>query len=298
MQRAFPRPKEPMGEAWFMGDTRRMFTELMGDLDSLEVRELTSPLYEIASGSHSFGPRTEWSRWFHYLLPRLIPRSHERVTHYLLETLATTFFSQYPSGDEPEPYRGFRKDALNTLGRCMMDAACWSGDQIAVGNILHRGGWPNGIWGWFDASGDFSASMFFCLKYLPAADVRDWMLSVLKIPSPHWRAQVMVWCVGAHDMLSGKVQCASQLDVSDRPSLAWEASHLLTGSFATDSGDRLEIAEFLPVGNRLEALNAVASYMSEDKYLDWICSFAEFDCLENELAELPDRFRELFISSV
>lgn len=297
MQRAFPRPKTPMGEAWFMGDNRRLFVELMGNLNCVAAKELFSPLYEIASGAHSFGPRAEWSSWFHYLLGRLVPRSHEGVTHYLLEPLITAFFSQYPSGIKPEPYRGFRADVLSTLGRCMMDASCWSGGQIVLGEILHRGGWPNGIWRWFDASGDFSASMFFCLKYLSAAEIRDWMLSVLRIPSPYWRAQVMVWFVGAHDMLTGAIKQPSLFEIADRPRLAWEASHLLTGRFATDDGDWIEIGGFLPDSNRLEALAALASYMSPDMFLDWMCSIAEFEELECELAELPERFYALYLSS-
>lgn len=297
IQRAFPRPKEPMGEAWFIGNTRRMFTELTGDPNALSVAELHGPLFEIASGSHSFGPRAEWSDWFHYLFGQLVSRSHEGVTHYLLEMLATAFFSQYPSGDEPEPYRGFRSDALNTLGRCMMDQICWSQDQIVIGKILHRGEWPSGKWGWFDASGDFSASMFFCMKYLPAAAVRDWMSSVLEIMSPHWRAQTIVWLVGAHGMLTGNVRQPSQLQTSDWPGIVWESSHLLTGRFATDAGSWIQSADFLPEANRHEAMAAVVAYMSDDIFLDWMCSIAEFDYLENELAELPERFRELFISN-
>ena len=157
LQRAFPRPKEPMGEAWFMGKTRSMYTGLMGDLDALSVDELVEPLSEIATGTRSFGPFTEWTEWFHYLLGHLVPRSH--VSDSLLETLITAFMSLYPDGIDNEPYRGFGSDVLNTLGRCMMDRTCWADGRIVVGRLLHGGGW-SGTGGWprGDASGDFSAS--------------------------------------------------------------------------------------------------------------------------------------------
>ena len=111
----------------------------------------------------------------------------------------TNFMALYPNGVHREPYRGFRDDAVLTLGRCMMDGQCWNGPDIAVGTVLHpSNNNPNRVWGWWDASGDFAASMFFCLKYLPASLVETWLRSVLEITSPHWRAQVVVWMVGAH----------------------------------------------------------------------------------------------------
>src|SRR5262245_14259846 len=55
----FRRPPEPMGEAWFMGERRRMFHELGGDLGQISAGDLQKPLQEIASGTSSFGPMAE-----------------------------------------------------------------------------------------------------------------------------------------------------------------------------------------------------------------------------------------------
>jgi hypothetical protein len=77
MRSHFPKPKEPMGEAWFMCDDRRMYTELLGDLDALDARTLKEPLAEIAGGTGSFGPHREWQVWFHHLLGATLPRCHE-----------------------------------------------------------------------------------------------------------------------------------------------------------------------------------------------------------------------------
>ncbi len=292
LQHAFPRPKTPMGEAWFMGDERRMFTHLMGDLGTVSVADLQESLGEIASGTHSFGPREEWAEWFHYFLSRLIPRCHDSYArHSLLESLVTAFMSQYPDRATKDPYPGFRSDVLNTLGRGMMDRACWSGGRVIIGKLLHRGVWPSGYWNWFDVSGDFSAAMFFCLKYLPPDHITPWMTSVLAIECPHWRAQVVVWLVGSHDVLSGAIRQPRDFRAISRPQIEWEWSHCLSGNRVGDE----TTSQFLPDRNRRELRDVVASVVTEDVLLDWMLSFADYDYLEAELAELPDRFRELYV---
>jgi hypothetical protein len=289
LRSALPRPKSPMGEAWFMGEKRRMFTELMGDLTALPTDDLIKPLVEIATGTGSFGPRKEWSDWFHYLLGHLIPLSHS--DERLLENLITAFMSQYPRGIAREPYKGFRADVLNTLGRTMMDPACWAGDRIVIGSMLQRGVWPSGMWNWFDASGDLSTSLFFCLKYLSADEIAPWTRSALAIPCPHWRAQILVWLVGAHGVLTGEVRQPS--DFGDIwPRIRWDWSHCLDDARFTDGP---AIDAFFPLENCRQMLDAVTATMTEDKMLDWLASFAEYDYLEAELADLPGRFCELYL---
>src|SRR6516162_3044560 len=82
----FKRPKEPMGEAWFMGERRRLFDNLQGDLSLLSTRDLQEPLEEIASGTSSFGPMAEWHSWYHYLLGQALPRANECFVSSLLES--------------------------------------------------------------------------------------------------------------------------------------------------------------------------------------------------------------------
>jgi len=140
-------PKNPMGEAWFMGTERRMFNELQGDLRDLTARDLQEPLSEIASGTSSFGPQDEWHAWYHYLLGALLSRSHEGFLTSLLESLMTGFMALYPNAIFNAPYKRFGNDALLTLGRSLMDPACWSGNDIVVGRFLHRSNNnPNKVW--------------------------------------------------------------------------------------------------------------------------------------------------------
>jgi hypothetical protein len=203
----------------------------------------------------------------------------------------------YPNGVYREPYKGFRDDALLTLGRCMMDGECWDGSNIALGRILRRSdNNPNRVWVWWDASGDFTASMFFCLKYLPESLVAPWLRSMLEITSPHWRAQVIVWMVGAHDILNGAVKWPSEFREDARPSVAWEWSHCLRPELAAadDSGSAPTVA-FIPEGSRSQALQTFQSYFVEEVYLDWLTSISTVPYLEAELVEIPAAFEKLYV---
>lgn len=286
------KPRTPMGEAWFMGETRGMFTGLMGDLIDAPLDEVQNALFEISSGTRNFGPRDEWSDWFHYILSETVICAHHAVAfHSHVEPLVTAFITQYPNGISRELYRGFRADALATLGRCMMDGECWKDGRIIPGRFLHRQYNPGAcVWGWADASGDFAASLFFCLKYLSAQEIDPWLRSVLSIASPHWRAQIMVWFIGAHELLTGAVADPSGFEIRDRPSLHWQDAHLLRYPWKDEEGPA-----FLPQENREAALATITSVMSDELYLDWMCSIAEIDYLESELAELPDRFYALYV---
>jgi hypothetical protein len=293
----FKRPKEPMGEAWFMGEERRLYDELKGDLSALSVRELQEPLHEIASGTSSFGPLAEWRDWYHYLLGQLVPRAHDSSVSSLLESLITGFIALHPNGVHSRTYPQFLGDSLMTLGQSMMASTCWSENDIVVGTCLHRSNRnPNQIWRWWDASGDFSASMFFCLKYLPYSLVPAWFQSVLDIPSPHWRAQVLVWLVGSHEMLTSRTCWPSSFSLEPRPSVAWEWSHCLSSELATaDETGAAAMPSLLPESSCKLALQVVRSHFTESVFIDWLLSIASVPYLEAELAELPSTFESMYV---
>jgi hypothetical protein len=239
----------------------------------------------------------EWSTWYHYLLACTLPRALEASLNPLLESLITGFIAIYPNGVHSAPYKTFREDTLLTLGRCLMDRSCWEGTEIAVGRILHRSNNnPARIWAWWDACGDFSSSMFFCLKYLPAALIGNWLRSVLAIKSPHWRAQVLVWMVGAHGILAGTVKWPSELKIGARPSVSWEWSHCLRPDLAEGDASGANITQtFVPESVRHEVLQLVRLHFSEDTYLDWLNSISRVSYLYEELSEIPTIFEELYV---
>eukprot|EP01034_Spumella_vulgaris_P037082 gene37082-45745_t len=162
--------RKRLGGVYLKGWTNNYLLICLGYLTGLQ------PLVELASGTSSFGPMKEWNNWYHYLLGALVPRSHEAFVSYLLESLLTGFMAIYPNGIYREPYEGM----------------CWNGTDIAIGKVLRKSNNnPNHVWAWWDASGDFAASMFFCLKYLPESSVEPWLRSVFDIPSPHCRAAAL-----------------------------------------------------------------------------------------------------------
>jgi hypothetical protein len=295
MRNHFKRPDAPMGEAWFMGDSRHVFVELMGNLDSLSVGHLHQPFEEIASGTSSFGFLEEWNAWYHYLLAALLPRANEHRIGSLLEYFVTGFIAQHPHGIDEEPYQGFRNDALDTLGRCLMDGACWRDGDIVVGSILHRtNAWPSQNWGWWDASGDFSASLLFCLKYLPADSVAHWFRSVLAIPSPHWRAQLIVWLIGARDLLAGRIHWPADFSETN-PRITWAWSHCLGPTLGRGAGDPLAGSSLIPEANRLAVLDVLQADVTASVYDEWLVSIMDIDYLVDELGTMPDEFFRLFV---
>lgn len=291
------KPDAAMGEAWFMGE-RRMFPELFGDLDTLPLDTLMLALEEIASGTSSFGPLQEWRDWYHYLLGALLPRSHGfDVLHSLLEDLMSGFMTQYPNGVHRPPYPEFHEDVLLTLGCCLMEPECWNGTDIALGNVLRRSNDnPAGVWLWFDASGDLSASLFFCLKYLPEASIAPWLHSVLAIPAPHWRAQLMVWLTGAHDILAGTLAWPAQWPLDARPYVGWEWSHCLGPHLAqADESGAAPSQAFLPEGSRLQALRTLDAYFTEARYREWLAAISAVPEVVAELEGISALFAERYL---
>lgn len=281
------------------GGGERLFPELQGDLDGISTWDLQIPLAEIASGTSAFGPIEEWRDWYHYLLAQLLPRSHDAFVYSLLEILVNGFVAQYPNGIHRPPYPEFRQDVLSTLGCCLMEPRCWDGNQIVVGSFLRRSNNnPNQVWLWFDASGDLSASLFLCLKYLPASSVRMWFRSVLEIESPHWRAQIIVWLVGAHELLLGLKKWPSELEMEAYPSVSWDWSHCLTPELAIDdkSGSSPMIC-WLPEDSRAQLLGEVWSYFTEDVFLAWLESISKVEYLQRELADIPSSFERLYLKA-
>lgn len=276
-----------------MGD-RRMFTDLMADPAAVPVQRLSYALAEIASGTHSFGALDEWRDWFHYLLPLLVLRGHERFVEPLVEPAVTAFISQHPTGLDQEPYAGFGEDALNTLGLCLMDGACWPGGELDADLCLNRRPDLQGLWGWDEPSGALSASMFFCLKYLRPEQLDAWFGSVFRIEAPQWRAQVMAWLIGAHRIFTGQINSPARFSLEDYPCLAWDWSHVLSGHYLPPGSPTGEEVDFIPAANRKAALSIVSRHFTDAAIMEWLDSFALDSAVEAEAASLAPWFHDLY----
>jgi len=281
-----------------MGPERTLHPELLGDLAELSASELSRPLTEIASGPGSFGQLDEWTDWQHYLMPRLVPRSHEMWVNALLEILITGFMAVHPDGAEDQ-YPSFRQDVLDTLGRCLMDPDCWPNGGFNAFLCLNRYHVKRvDRWFWEEPSGKLSASLFLCLKYLAQDDVGAWMKSVLAIPNRRWRGQMLAWMVGAHGILTGELGQPSELDVFGsygEANVAWAWSHGLSGNYSGRFDGQGAVSIFLPKHNRDAALAAIRATMTEDVFLGWLTTIAENPVLDAELSHVLSRFEELYL---
>ena len=269
--------------------------ERFGRPAELSPWELSDALERIVEDTCVFGPIKEMDAWYNYLLVELLPRSHE---YFLVEMLASCLFALHPSGVLRQPYSGFLDDILGTLGRCMMERRCWNGDDIVVGSMLHRSDDNHEhAWFWWDASGDFSASMYLCLKYLPPTLVEGWFESVLAIRSPHWRAQVLVWLVGSHPLLRGEVASPSLLPAIGRPSVAWESYDRLGNPPAMDEPFApRSVASFVPKSSREHALAVTKRFFTASVFDSWLDSIRQVSYLESELADIPSSFESLYVA--
>ena len=293
LAKAFPKPKKPMGEAWFMGEKRELYSELLGDLDPLTDEQLRRPLEEIASGNCSFGPLAEWIEWYHYLLPRLLVRNWGWHLFHPAELLVTGFIGQHPDSDGGLPYPAFRTDALATLGQFIMSPSFWLVSDSEVPRCLNKWKGPNGICGWYRVDGLMSASLFFCLKYLPAELVGPWFQSALSIPNKYWRAQLITWLVGAHPILTGEISQPAELREDARFDVGWEWSHSLDGHYTGNYESPIQLPTFIPAENRRTVLKIARTWET----LELCAAFhtdPEMEAVAAETAGLQDYFQNLY----
>jgi len=278
-------PKEPMGEAWFMGARREMFTYLRErPIDELTERELAVPLGEIASGNSCFGPMREWKLWLDYFATHLVPICLRPSHRSLQEVLCTAVMAQYHSGFSDGPYREFGDDLLDTIGQCLMDESKWNGTKPVLERMLYAQPSPHAIgWGWWEASGDLSASLFFCLKYLRPVQVRAWVESVLAISDPHWRAQLLVWLAGARRIIVDGRQPKEVFMQS--PQIDWEGSHVLEGNYTGDY-ERPGNVPLVPEANCLEFRRAIQESLTSRILDEWRRSIAAVDYLLGEAGHI------------
>jgi hypothetical protein len=297
MRDAFPKPKKPMGEAWFMGEVREMYPELLGDLDELADEQFYRPLEEIASGNSSFGPMDEWIEWYHYLLPRLLVRNWSWHLFHPAELLVTGFIGQHPDSDGSLPYPAFRTDALGTLGQYIMSPHFWQVSDSEVPRCFNKWEGPTGIAGWYETDGLMSASLFFCLKYLSTELVGPWFESVVSIPNKYWRAQLVTWLAGAHPLLTDEISQPAQLSEDPRFGVSWEWSHALDGHYTGIYEPPIELTRFLAPENREAVLKVARSPETQELFED-LFTDPQLEAVAAETAGLPEYFLELYGASV
>ena len=269
-----------MGEAWFMGDKREMFDYLLREkISELDVLLLARPLEEIASGNSCFGPMREWNEWLLYLLGVLIDDCLKPKKRRLQELLVTALMASHSDGLQSGPYHQFRDDVLRTLGLVIMDGSKWSHGRVIHERVLierpYRSDRP---WGWWQASGDLSSSLFLLLKYLEPGQVQHWAVSAFAIADPHWRAQLLVWLEGARPLLETPGAQPKEIFMVE-PQVDWASSHVLAGNYSADQSDTVPLVPLLPVENKRVFKSTLRQVLTESTLHDWQESIASVEQL-------------------
>ena len=268
-----------------MGTERRTFGHLLdADVAVLKLDELAEPLGEIASGNCCFGPMEEWTTWLHYLLPRVVPVALRPGSGRLHETLTSALMSVHPAGLEASSrrYREFREDVLRTLGSLIMDASKWREGKVELGRILHAPPQPQATgWGWWDASGDLSCSLFLCLKYLQPSEIVPWASSVFTIEDPHWRMQLLVWLAGARDLLRSPGLQPKDVFMQS-PRVDWESSWVISGLYTGNYSPPVDLMPFLPADNKAAFKRFLLETLTPSLLESWIVDAGEIDYLGME----------------
>jgi hypothetical protein len=276
-----------MGEAWFMGAEREMYTYLLErELEDLRERELEEPLREIASGNSCFGPMREWTMWLDYFATRLVPICLKPCYRTLQELLCTAVMAQYNTGFKDASYSQFGEDVLATLEQCVMDPSKWKEGRPILGRVLYGPPPPNSIgWGWWATSGDLSSSLFLCLKYLEPAQIGAWAESVLSISDAHWRAQLLVWLSGARRILVDGQQPKAVF--MQAPEIDWAESHILDGNYTGNYAQPGNVL-LVPEQNSAEFRKAVRRHLTPPTLIEWRQSIAAVDYLVGESAHMTN----------
>lgn len=279
------RPGSPMGEAWFMSQERRMFDELMGDLQAVDIGVLQSAMEELASGTAAFGRMDEWSDWFSYLFPHTLNRWSECNTESYLQYLVTGFMTQFPDADFSGQPPGFLSSVMDTLGRAIMGRLDHADTaEVPLSSPLSC------AWTWWMACQETSAAFAFCAKYLPPECVPHWFRSAVAIRDPSWRVLLMNWLCGYSAILASGHWPSEAPDDAGAFNTDWAWSHILAPQLCPDASD------FLPAENRSSILRACRAMFTEEAYLDWISVFGEGMQLPWESSIIFDAFERKYVS--
>lgn len=224
-----------MGEAWFMSEERRMYGALLDDDTGRWLPDLDDALRDLASGPTSFGHMEEWSQWFPYLLPRVIPMIGPWDASDKYSTLASAVMVHCPSSDTDYYYPEFKHDLLATLGKALLGPEIWHERQLLRGKALQT--IDHTVDGYeFTAGGTFSAALFLVCKYLAPGSLFGWVASVTAFDDIFWRAKWVIWLSRGHSLL-----LHPNTQPADLPEgwldAGWTESWCVTGSAPKDSLD-------------------------------------------------------------
>lgn len=311
MRTHFPKPNYLVGEAWFISKKRRLYSEIntKNSFNKIQPIDLSAILFEISSGTKSFGHREEWDEWFKYLLPDLIIRTQEfkYFNFMLVPDIVTAFMSIYWKGIVEE-YEGFRNDIISSLSLCLMNDNLWFDyknentqstnlrpnflDSYLDGRDELKLGWNCGA-----SDGNLSAMMFFCLKYLKPEEIVSWVKSLFSIQDIYWKGALSVWLLGAYDLLQESIVIPSMIEKAI-PDITWDYSSVLGSRYGSIDAEHSshedfnDNKDFLLAENTKIFLEEVRKQMSPELLIKWAEQFSQDQLASESTYNVPELLLE------
>jgi hypothetical protein len=156
------------------------------------------------------------------------------------------------------------------------------------------------MWNAGEADNNLSAAMFFCLKYLYEDEIPNWVKSLTEISHVLWQANLVVWTLGAFDLLNEKLVLPVAIEAA-RPQISWEHSHVLGSKARSEENDSFvhlkfnDNRTFLPAGNTHLFLAEVKKYFTEEKIVELADRFSLDEDIALSTFGIPERlFEKLF----
>jgi len=268
----FPRPIVPMGEAWFMGEKRKMYDSMLDGSDT-DFRNFGSDaLWEMATGLTSFGPIPEWTEWLHYLLGRLPELADDPVIFAYYSECITAFMSHYPLGvsDDAKRYpvrtsadldRDFADDVLATLGRVNLISKHWQSHFDPAKPAINEGFL-------------LSAALLLMIKYLADEDLPTWWRSVIAIDNPVWRTNLIVWLASVSPIFIDPAAQPAQFDQGS--AAGWNPCYALKGKYIINVSRYVSeniVAPFLPAERQQAMCSLLRQTLTPEILFAWVMEF-------------------------
>jgi hypothetical protein len=267
LRKRFPRPGSPMGEAWFMGDERRMFDALMApNVSTWPVGEIEQALSESSSGPVCFGHMREWSEWFPFLLHASLEHVGSWSPASIYGGLVTNMMVHCPNRASCRYGMAFIDDVLATLGQLPMAERFWHGGHLAARTAFQPlQHWPVGVV--LADDGDLHAAFWLLAKYLRPDRIEDWLSSVVAIGDPAWGAGFVYWLADAGHVFDDPAAWPAS---DEARQATWSGSHILRGGkIMEEDGTEFDCGAFLEPW-RVAALSAaVARVLDRRRLAEW-----------------------------
>lgn len=306
----FHKPSEPLGEAWFMGETRLMYDDLnAGGIEATSNASLDKYLNELPSAIWCFPRVRQWEAWYAYLTPRVLLAGRfldgeeppVDISHLWDGLIALSVVTAHNS-----PENGvltYEADFAHVLVPLIMHPQFWRGGQFNPRQKTAHLAWSDGL------EHRFPTSMLLAWRYLAPKAIHPWLCSVLAIESGLWCFQFLVWLrqiepIFRHQSSAYEVlkECDIESIWSDSSTWLicmkepnWESypPHRVVDARASLAQERSW--ELIPPRNIAALREAIVQEFDEESCVEWMQYFAEKrpKWPNEKLAGLPQVLAEL-----